>query len=249
MTDRNIQTPAILLVRPQLGQNIGAAARAMLNYGLTDLRIVKPRDGWPNPDAHPMSAGAFEAGVTVSVFETLDEAVADLSFLAAATARPRGMEKDVFDAKGTVLASLPHRRRAGILFGSESSGLLNDEVALCDVIMTYPINPEFSSLNLSQAVIVFAAAWGEHSLSLPDDFDEREPVADRADLIGMFEHFETELERAGFFYPPEKTELMTRNLRNAFTRAGWSAQEVRTFRGAIKALALGRGKARIERGD
>lgn len=249
MSDQLSNAPAILLVRPQLGQNIGATARAMLNFGLTDLRIVKPRDGWPNPDAEPMAAGAFEDGVTVSAFETLDEAVADLSFLAAATARPRGMEKDVEEAEGTVRIARTFGPKAGILFGSESSGLLNDEVTIADIIMTYPVNPSFASLNLSQAVLVFAAAWGAQTKVVPDDFDEREPPASRYELLGMFEHFEDELQRAGFFYPPEKTELMTRNLRNAFTRAGWSAQEVRTFRGAIKALALGRGKARIDRED
>lgn len=249
MSENSSNAPAILLVRPQLGQNIGATARAMLNYGLTDLRIIKPRDGWPNPDADPMAAGAFEAGVTVRAFDSLKDAVEDLSFLAAATARPRGMEKDVEDAEATVRIARSFGSKAGILFGSESSGLLNDEVTVADIIMTYPVNPNFASLNLAQAVMVFAAAWGAQTKEIPNEFDEREPPASRADLIGMFEHFEVELQRAGFFYPPEKTELMTRNLRNAFTRAGWSAQEVRTFRGAIKALALGRGKARIERED
>lgn len=244
--------PVIILAEPQLGENIGAAARAMLNFGLTELRIAAPRDGWPNPAAEPLAAGAFEAGVTVTAYDSVEAACGDLGYLVAATARPRGMEKPVTNAAGAV--DWLHRQpvRTGVLFGNEAQGLSNDHVAFCNAIMTYPVNKAFASLNLSQAVIVFAHAWGEASGQEGrfegTDAGVGEP-ASREELIGMFGHFEAELERAGYFYPPDKTPLMTRNLRNAFIRGQWTSQEVRTFRGAVKALALGRGKARIVRED
>ncbi len=251
MPDPIHAVPAIILHTPQLGENIGAAARAMLNFSLTDLRLIAPRDGWPNPAAEPMSAGAFDAGVKVSVFDSLEAASAGLSRLYATTARPRGMEKPVL-GPGEIGGDIRTRAgQVGVLFGGEKSGLPNDAVAVSDAILTYPVNPDFASLNLAQAVIVFAQAWGG-TIGLEGRFDGMGGVdapADRADLIRMFEHFEEELERAGYFFPPEKTPLMKDNLRSALVRANWTTQEVRTFRGAIKALALGRGKARIERGD
>lgn len=241
--------PAIILHLPQLGENIGAAARVMLNFGLTDLRLVAPRDGWPNEAAEAMSAGALSQGVTVQVFATLEEAVHDRTFLIATTARPRGMEKPVVTPAEAV-DQLKVQTAAAVLFGGEKSGLPNDAVALCDQILTYPVNPAFSSLNLAQAVGVFCHQWGA-SAGYGGKFAGRsEGVGDAAprdELIAMFEHFERELEAAGYFYPPEKTPLMINNLRNAFLRAGWTRQEVRTFRGAVKALALGRGKARVGR--
>jgi len=251
MPDPIHAAPAIILHTPQLGENIGAAARAMLNFSLTDLRLIAPRDGWPNPAAEPMSAGAFEAGVKVSVFDSLEGASAGLSRLYATTARPRGMEKPVLGPSEIGGDIRTRAGQVGVLFGGEKSGLPNDAVAVSDAILTYPVNPDFASLNLAQAVIVFAQAWGG-AIGLEGRFDGMEDVdapADRADLIRMFEHFEEELERAGYFFPPEKTPLMKDNLRSALVRANWTTQEVRTFRGAIKALALGRGKARIERGD
>ncbi|MEO0699057.1 MAG: TrmH family RNA methyltransferase [Pseudomonadota bacterium] len=245
------QPPAILLHTPQLGENIGAAARAMLNFGLTDLRLITPRDGWPNPAAEPMSAGAFEAGVSVRAFASLEAASAGLTRLYATTARPRGLEKPVLGPREAADDMAAWAGPVGVLFGAENSGLPNEAVALSDVILTYPVNPEFASLNLAQAVIVFAQAWGAAS-ALPGRFTGEEGIdapADRADVIRMLEHFEDELERAGYFFPPEKTALMKDNLRSALVRANWTTQEVRTFRGAIKALAIGRGKARIERSD
>jgi tRNA/rRNA methyltransferase len=245
-------SPIVILAEPQLGENIGSTARAMLNFGLTELRVAAPRDGWPNPAAEPMAAGAFEAGVTVTVFDSVEAACADIGYLVAATARPRGMEKPVTNAAGAIDWIDTQPVQAGVMFGNEAQGLSNDHVALCDAIMTYPVSKAFASLNLSQAVIVFAHAWGE-AAGQGGRFEGTEAgvgdPASREDLIGMFEHFEYELERAGYFHPPDKTPLMTRNLRNAFIRGQWTTQEVRTFRGAVKALALGRGKARIVRED
>ncbi|MEM1151465.1 MAG: TrmH family RNA methyltransferase [Pseudomonadota bacterium] len=251
MSEQPILQPAILLHTPQLGENIGSTARAMLNFGLTDLRLIAPRDGWPNPNALPMSAGAFDAGVSVSVFENLEGASAGLTRLYATTARPRGMEKPVLGPSETVADLCNHVGQSGVLFGAENSGLPNDAVAISDVILTYPVNPDFASLNLAQAVLVFAQAWGSRT-GQTGRFKGSEGVgdpADRDDLIRMFEHFETELDRAGYFFPPEKTALMTDHLRSALVRANWTTQEVRTFRGAIKALAEGRGKARVSRND
>lgn len=243
-----VSPPAILLVRPQLGENIGSTARVMLNFGLTDLRLVLPRDGWPNPDAETLSAGAFEAGVEPRVFDSLETAVGDLTHIYAATARPREMVKPVISASGAAgeIAACPDAR-AGILFGSESSGLTNEEVTLADTVLTYPVNSGFASLNLAMAVGVFASSWGEAVASVPEGFEIETEVASREELVGMFEHLEEELDRAGYFFPPEKTPVMVQNLRAAFTRGGWTSQEIRTFRGAIKALAIGRGKARVER--
>ncbi len=244
-------SPAIILVEPQLGENIGASARVMANFGLTDMRLVVPRDGWPNPAAEPMAAGAFEAGVYARVYETVEAAISDLSLVLATTARPRDMQKPVTDAPGGVARLARLEGRGGVLFGAEKSGLSNAAVILSDAIMTYPVRPGFSSLNLAQAVGVFAHAWGAGSdgRGAAGAFGQIQPVAPRADLVRMFEHFEAELERAGFFHPPEKTELMKGNLRNAFIRGQWTEQEVRTFRGAIKALAIGRGRAWTSRRD
>ncbi len=242
--------PIILLHRPQLGENIGSCARVMLNFGLTELRLIAPRDGWPNAAAEPLSAGAFEAGVRVEVFDTIEAALGDLGTVLAATARPRGMEKPVVDAVGGAEAIQQRGLKTGILFGAENHGLPSEAVGLADMIMTYPVNPSFASLNLAQAVGVFCASWGASEGAVGRWQGEKsgvEPPAPKQDLIRMFEHLEEELERAGYFYPPDKTPLMKTNIRNGFIRGDWTAQEVRTFRGAIKALALGRGQARIKR--
>ncbi|MEC7291423.1 MAG: TrmH family RNA methyltransferase [Pseudomonadota bacterium] len=245
-------TPTIILHSPQLGENIGSCARVMLNFGLTELRLVAPRDGWPNPAAEPLSAGAFDAGVHADVFDTVEEAIADLELVLAATARPRGMEKPVVDAAGGAHAIKQRDLKSGLLFGAENHGLPSEAVGLADMIMTYPVNPDFASLNLAQAVGVFCASWGASEGAVGRWDGEKagvEAPAPKEDLIRMFEHLEDELERAGYFYPPDKTPLMKTNIRNAFIRGDWTTQEVRTFRGAIKALALGRGKARITRED
>ena len=244
--------PAVILVNPQLGENIGAAARAMLNFGLTDLRLVAPRDGWPNASAVPMAAGAAKLLDDAKLFDTTEAAVADLKYVLAATARRRELEIPVIGTSdvGPKLRSctasfLP----SGILFGPEKAGLLNSDVALCDAILTYPINPAFQSLNLAQAVGVFSYIWGSSAnADIPDTFEGlHADVAPRQDLTRLFDHLEAELDRAGFFFPAEKKPLMMQNIRAPLTRARMTEQEVRTFRGIIKALSLGRGKARIER--
>jgi tRNA/rRNA methyltransferase len=244
-------SPCFILVAPQMGENIGAAARVMANFGITDLRLVSPRDGWPNPAAETMSAGALPDVVSVQVFDTVEKAIADCSMVIATTARPRGMEKPVLGAAEAVSRVRSNTSRSAILFGAERSGLPNEAVALSDAILSFPVNTAFASLNLAQAVALVAHACAEADASGPPDrFGVTvDAPASREELIGMMEHFEAELDRAGFFFPDEKRAPITQNLRNTFTRAGWTSQEVSTFRGAIKALAIGRGKARVKRED
>lgn len=242
--------PVVILVKPQLGQNIGAACRAMLNFGLTELRLVKPRDGWPNPDADAMAAGAVSLIENARVYETTADAVADLKFVLAATARRRELEVPVIGT-GEVGAQLHEFARGGvptgILFGPEKAGLTNEDVVLADAILTYPINPAFQSLNLAQAVNIFAYIWKSAEGATPPEYFQKEisDAASRENLVRMFEHLEAELQTSGYFYPDSKTELMKQNIRAPFVRAKMTEQEVRTMRGIIKALAIGRGKARV----
>jgi len=251
MTSRNILSPAFILVAPQMGENIGAAARVMANFALFDLRLVAPRDGWPNAAAETMSAGALPGVVNVQVFETVEAAIADCALVIATTARPREMTKPVLGGAQAVERMRSVDGRAGVLFGAERAGLPNEAVTLSDAILSFPVNAQFASLNLAQAVALVAHGWAEAmATGVPEKFDvEILPPASRENLIGMMEQFEAELDRAGFFFPEEKRAVVVQNLRNTFTRAGWNEQEVRTFRGAIKALALGRGKARVIRED
>lgn len=241
--------PAVILVNPQLGENIGSAARSMLNFGLTDLRLVAPRDGWPNPAAVTLAAGALSVIESAKIFETTEEAVADLNYVLSATARRRDIELPVLDVDGVgakLRAMESAGTRTGILFGPESSGLTNADVALSDAILTYPVNPAFQSLNLAQAVNVFAFLYAAGE-GIPATFeDPLSDVAPREDLVRLFDHLEAELDEAGFFYPESKRELMRHNIRAPLVRAKMTEQEVRTFRGIVKALSRGRGE-HIER--
>lgn len=251
--DTDNPLPAVILVRTQLGENIGAACRSMLNFGLTDLRLVAPRDGWPNPAAEPMAAGAIDVLNQAKVYPTTEAAVADLKFVLAATARRRELEIPVIgtDDVGPKIRDLSQSGVAtGIMFGPEKAGLTNADTVLADAILTYPVNPAFQSLNLAQAVNVFAYIWANSvNQNIPEVFDpEISQMAPREDLTGLFQHLEDELERAGFFFPESKRALMSQNIRAPLTRAKMTTQEVRTFRGIVKALAEGRGKARVKRG-
>lgn len=236
--------PAVILVEPQLGENIGMAARAMLNCGLTDLRLVNPRDGWPSEDALAASSGANQVIEAAQVFETTNESVADLNLVFAATARKRDMTTRVVtprQAAAEIHAFLGEDGdRAGVLFGRESKGLKNDDVTQADAIIRAPVNPAFSSLNLAQAVYAVGYEWylatdaeqPSHQLAMPK---ETRP-ANKAELNGMLRQLEDELDEAGFFHVAEKRPVMVRNLRNMFQRAGLTEQEVRTLRGVITSL-------------
>lgn len=228
--------PIIILVRPQLGENIGKAARAMLNFGLTELRLVAPRDGWPNPDAGPAAAGADVVLEQARVYDTLAEATADIQHIYATTVRKRGVTKPVVTpelaANEIVLAS----GRSAILFGAERSGLETDDVAVARAIITVPINPEFGSLNLAQAVILCAYEWSKHQkLASPPKVD-LDPPAPQAELDGMIEHLFGLLERRDFFFPPDRTHATKLTLRNLLTKPAWNSLEIRTLRGVLSAF-------------
>lgn len=234
--------PAFILVVPQLGDNIGAAARAMLNFSLTDMRLVAPRDGWPNPRAWKAASGADSILDEAQVTQTTAEAVAGLDFVLATTARPRDMVKPVYTPEEGIRRMRAHLAKGGkpgFLFGPERTGLHNDDLALADAIVTVPLNPGFSSLNLAQAVLLMAYEWNRAGDTTPPAemvmaADTR--PANKAELLGLFEHLESELDAASFLRPPEKRAGMIRNIRNIFQRAGMTEQEVRTFRGIVTAL-------------
>lgn len=234
--------PAIILARPQLGENIGKTARAMANFGLDDLRIVRPRDGWPNPDAVPSAAGADHVLDQARMFDTVEDAIADCHHVYATTARRRDMFKPVVTPRtaGSEMGTcLGRGDRVGVLFGAEAAGLTNDEVTLAGKIIAIPCAPDFSSFNLAQAVLLVAYEWflaeGEERHDLPAVADR---AAARSELVGFYAQIEEELDQSGFLRPPEKRPQMVRNIRNIFSRMNLSDQEVRTLRGIVKSLAV-----------
>ena len=230
-------SPVIVLVRPQLGENIGKAARAMLNFGLTEMRLVAPRDGWPNPDAGPAAAGADIVLERAPVFDTLAEAVADCAHVYATTVRKRGVTKPVVTPEEAAAEIHRAQGRSAIVFGPERSGLETEEVALCRCILTVPINPDFASLNLAQAVILCAYEWSKSvGLAVPTE-EELLPPAPQEDLEGMIAQFETLLDKAGYFFPESRSAATRRTLRNLLTKPGWNHLEVRTLRGVLSSLA------------
>lgn len=228
--------PVFVLVRPQLGENIGKAARAMLNFGLTEMRLVAPRDGWPNPSAGPAAAGADIVLEQAQIFETLAEAIADCSEVYATTVRKRGLVKPVVTPEVAAQEMHAAAGRTAILFGPERSGLETDDVAVARKILTVPINPEFGSLNLAQAVILVAYEWSKHvTLESPPKID-LDPAAPQQELDGLVGQLETMLEEAGYFFPPDRVPATKRTLRSVLTKPGWNANEVRTLRGVLSAL-------------
>ncbi len=241
--------PAIILVDPQMGENIGMVARAMWNCGLDDLRLVRPRDGWPNPRAMSAASGATPVLDKVRLFETTAEAVADLRRIYATTARDRHMTKGVVTprrAAEEMQAAARRGARAGVIFGKEAWGLNNDDVTLADAVLMVPLNPEFTSLNLAQAVLLVGYEWYQmaagkpgHGLTVPG----KTRLATKEELIGFFEHLEDELDDCGFLHVKEKRPTMVRNIRNLFQRAQLTEQEIRTLRGIVAGLA-GRGMRR-----
>ncbi|MEP9400239.1 TrmH family RNA methyltransferase [Sphingomonas silueang] len=236
-TDRESgNQPVIVLVRPQLGQNIGKAARAMLNFGLTEMRLVAPRDGWPNPEAGPAASGADSVLRDARLYDTVAEAVADCTHVYATTVRKRGITKPVVTPEIAARHIRNEPGRSAILFGPERSGLETDDVALARTILTVPINPEFGSLNLAQAVILVAYEWSKgEGLASPPTVDLGE-AAPQEELEGMIGQLDDMLEAARFFFPPERAATSRRTLRTLLTKAGWTSQEVRTMRGVLSAL-------------
>jgi tRNA/rRNA methyltransferase len=235
--------PAIVLVRPQLGENIGKAARAMLNFGLTDLRLVTPRDGWPNPAAGPAASGADIVLERARVFDSVGEAVADCVHVYATTVRKRGLVVPVVTPEQAAGEIRRQTEPSAVLFGAERSGLETDEVAIASKILTVPINPDFRSLNLAQAVILIAYEWSKHGdLLMPTGADEPEPRATQAQLDGLIGQIEQSLDAAGYFHPPDRTPATKNTIRTLLTKAGWSNREVQALRGMIRALASPRSR-------
>ncbi|HEX7850395.1 MAG TPA: RNA methyltransferase [Sphingomonas sp.] len=232
--------PIIVLVRPQLGENIGKAARAMLNFGLTEMRLVAPRDGWPNPQAGPAASGADVVLERAQLFDSVADAVADCPCVYATTVRKRGVTKPVMTPEAAAREIHGQSARSAILFGPERSGLETDDVAVARTIVTVPINPEFGSLNLAQAVILVAYEWSKGvALAQPTDTDLPIP-APQEELDGMIGQLDAMLEGAGFYFPPDRVPTTKRTLRTLLTKPGWSSQEVRTLRGVLSALATPR---------
>jgi tRNA/rRNA methyltransferase len=225
-----------VLVRPQLGENIGKAARAMLNFGLTEMRLVEPRDGWPNPSAGPAASGADIVLEKAQVYSSTAEAVADCAHVYATTVRKRGVTKSVLAPDAAAQEIHGRAGRSAILFGPERSGLETDDVALARAILTVPINPEFGSLNLAQAVILVAYEWSKTQAFAMPTAEDLLPPAPQDELDGMIAQLEEMLEPKGFFRPESRRPHTRRTLRTLLTKPGWNHLEVRTMRGVLSHL-------------
>ena len=236
MSEADTRKPVVVLVRPQLGENIGKAARAMLNFGLTDMRLVEPRDGWPNPSAGPAAAGADTVLERAQVYATTAEAVADCAHVYATTVRKRGVTKPVFTPEEAAREMAGNVGRSAFLFGPERSGLETDDVALARAILTVPINPDFGSLNLAQAVILCAYEWSKHETLVQPTQEDLLPPAPQNELEGLIDHLDRMLEPKGYFLPESRAEATRRTLRGVLTKPGWNHLEVRTLRGVLSSL-------------
>jgi tRNA/rRNA methyltransferase len=245
--------PVVILVRPQLGENIGAVARAMANFGLTELRLVAPRDGWPNPRALEVSSGAGHIVEAASVYPDFNSATADLQLLYATTARPRDMEKRVLTPRQAAEDSPPHTSlspegrggsKIGLVFGPERTGLENSEIAASDVIITIPTSGEHSSLNLAQSVVVVGYEWwSAQARRLTDDSGQMtnaspssSDLATKADWQSLFTQLESYLDDTNYYRVDHKKPIMWQNLQTMLQRGLWSEQELRSFRGMLRAI-------------
>lgn len=246
MAEASHPLPVVILNAPQLAENIGAVARVMANFGLADLRLVNPRDGWPQERAWAAASGAEWPLNAAMVCGSVAEAIADLQRVYATTARPRELQLPVTTPRAAAaewVAASQRGERIGLLFGGERAGLETADIALCGAVVTIPIDTRFRSLNLAQAVAINAYEWRTAQADAPPpNFRPGPPPASAEALMGLYEHLERELDAAGFFHPPEKTPNMVQNLRSALGRAAFTDQEVRTFRGVVTALSRGRGK-------
>jgi len=241
--------PAIILVRPQLAVNVGMCARAMANFGLSDFRLVAPREGWPRTGelretANAAAAGAVHLLDSAKLYETVEAAIADLNFVWATTARERGQQKRILtpaDAMPETFTRIGQGEKHGVMFGPERTGMSNDEIAIADAIITFPVNPAYASLNLAQSVLLVGYEWLRASTEAKAPFEnvERWPAAPREMLTSFFDYLEDALDKAGFFRPAGKLPVMRRNLRNIFHKMELSEQDVRTLRGAIVRLVEG----------
>src|SRR3954454_4673360 len=244
-TAADLAGPVVILVAPQLGENIGMAARAMGNFGLTRLRIVKPRDGWPNVSAQRAAAGADHILEKVELFDTVEAAVAGCTLVLATTARAHDQAKPVIgprQAAQEIQREIAAEGEVGLLFGRERAGLLNEEVALSDRIVTFPVNPAFASLNLAQAVLLMGYEWFTLATAdaLPFTMPERSERASQHQMQAFFDNLVRELDKVEFLRPPEKRDTMLVNLRNIFSRMEPTKQDMHTLHGVVMAIAEGR---------
>lgn len=237
------QSPAVVLVEPQLGENIGAAARAMLNFGLTDMRLVAPRGDWPNRKAIATASGAEAVLDDARMFPSTEAAIGDIRHVLATTARVRDMVKPVLTPRAAARRLREFHRageRAALLFGREKSGLHNDDAARAEALVIVPANPAYSSINLAQAVLLIGYEWFQADPALEETEDrltrKGAQAATQQEIQDLFDHLEAELDDCGFLYPPDKRPRMVRNIRNIFTRADLTDQEVRTLRGIVVGL-------------
>ena len=237
--------PVVILVEPQLPENVGMTARAMLNCGLTRLRIVRPKMHWPNKVCRYTSAGADQVLEDTQIFETTEEALKDIHYAYALTARSRDMNKAEYTARSAmpeIRTQIASKQRVALIFGGESCGLVNDDVVLCQAVIRIPLNPGFSSLNLSQAVQILSYEWrmsGDETPGKIMRIDKDTEPATKEQVVGFFDQLEHELDESGFLRVKEKRPEMIRNIRNIFQRADLTAQEVRTLRGIITSLVRG----------
>lgn len=235
--------PVFILVRPQMGENIGAAARAMLNFGVERMRIVDPRDGWPNPKAVAMASGAGRVLDHAGVFPDIAGAVADCDFVFATTARGRELVKPVMTPERAMMlarALAAEGKRVGVMFGPERAGLENDDIGHANAIVTVPVNPDFPSLNLAQCALLVGYEWGRQVSDVPPEVMglARTDFASGLEVQRLGDHFEERLDAAGFFFPPTKAEGMRQNLRNMWSRLGLTRAEVQTFHGMLRQIAF-----------
>ena len=230
--------PDIILVRPQMGENIGAAARAMLNFGLDRMSVVAPRDGWPSGPAAAMASGAGRVLDGARLFDDVGTAVADLSYVYATTARLRGLTKAVMTpetAMADAAARVARGERVGVLFGPERAGLENDDLLAAQAIVTVPVNPDFPSLNLAQCVLLVAYEWARATGAAPPADDAPRP-ATREEVARLLERLDNRLQDAGFFFPADKAEPMRTTLHNLFFRLDLTEPDIRVLHGVVKIL-------------
>lgn len=234
-------TPLMVLVRPQMGENIGASARAMLNFGCARMRLVNPRDGWPNPKAAAMASGAYRVLDHAGVFDDLPSAIGDCDYVFATTARGRGLTKPVLtpeQAMTQARAMIATGKRVAVLFGPERAGLENDDVARANAVITVPVNPAFYSLNLAQCVLLVAYEFARQSTDTPPEIMAMAGTdfASAVEREKLGDHFEDRLDAAGFFFPPEKAANMKLNLRNMWARLALTRADVQTLHGMLRQL-------------
>ena len=234
-----MSAPVVILVNPQMGENIGAVARAMSNFGMSELRLVAPRDGWPNPKAIEMAAGAESIVTSAKIYTSFAAAMEDVHMAYATTARPRDMEKTVAtpqEATEQMAAYIRAGQRCALVFGPERTGLTNDDISLCDVLITIPTSEQNRSLNLAQSSVILGYEWIKASGQSVAEYRALPELAAKEDWLGLFGQLEEYLDASDYFRVEHKKPVMWQNMQNMLMRGQWSQQEIRTLRGALRSL-------------